>query len=255
MTILLAEIGWVSIALLLLAAFLTSMIHGATGIAGGFLLTAVAAPIIGLQAVVPVLSVTLLISHGARALVNFSSIDQSAYFRIALPSIPFIIAAALLYGQLTSSSIAFILGAIVLLSVPARRWARANKIITSNRHMAIAGSVYGFVSGLSIGPGMLLMPVLLGYGLGRQAFVATLAMIALTTNVVRISVYGLSDLLTAPYTLLAVAAGLATVPGAWIGKRVLQQLTDERHTRAVEYLILFSGVVFFYIGIRELLHI
>lgn len=249
---LVSQLGWVSILMLVAAAFVTSMIHGATGIAGGFLLTAVAAPILGLQSVVPVLSVTLLISHASRAVFNLRNFDAGVYWRVVLPAIPCIVGAALLYGKLTNAGIAFILGTIVLLSVPVKRWTDSRQIIVSERTLSVSGGLYGAVSGLSIGPGMLLMPVLLGYGLNRQAFVATLAAIALTTNIIRTSVYGLSDMLNSSLVMLAVLAGVATIPGAWIGKRVLQQLTDERHARAAEYLVLFAGVVFIYIGVQEL---
>jgi hypothetical protein len=37
-----------------IGAFVTSAIHGATGVAGGFLMSAIFAPIIGVHAVVPV---------------------------------------------------------------------------------------------------------------------------------------------------------------------------------------------------------
>lgn len=247
-----AELGWISISLLLVAAFVTSMIHGATGIAGGFLLTVIAAPIIGLQAVIPVLSITLLISHGSRALFNLAQFDKTAYFSVALPAFPCIITAALVYGKLSGAAIAFILGTVVLASVPLRRWAKVNEIVTTRANMHAAGAVYGGIAGMSIGPGMLLMPVLLGYGLGRQAFVATLAAIALTTNLVRTSVYGFTNLLSTDYVLLALAAGIATIPGAWIGRSILRGMTDERHEKAVEWLVILGGFSFYWMGIKAL---
>jgi len=74
------DIGVLALLILLLASFITSMVHGATGIAGGFLLAAVAAPILDLQLVVPVLSITLLISHGSRALFNIRQFHLETYF-------------------------------------------------------------------------------------------------------------------------------------------------------------------------------
>lgn len=246
------DIGWISLIVLLITAFVTSMIHGATGIAGGFLLTVVAAPILGLQAVIPVLSVTLLVSHGSRALFNLKNFDKAAYLKITIPAFPCTVLAALIYGKLEGSVIAFVLGTVVLASVPLRRWANAKKIVTSDTGMIASGAVYGGIAGLSIGPGLLLMPVLLGYGLGRQAFVATLAAIALTTNIVRSIVYGTTSLLSEPYVILALMTGLATIPGAWIGKRILQRLTDKRHIIAVEWLVLLGGLSFYWMGYQAL---
>ena len=252
MSEIIAEIGVIPLLILLVASFITSMIHGATGIAGGFLLAAVAAPIMGLQNVVPVLSITLLISHGSRALFNARQFDKQTYFRVMLPAIPFIIVAALTYGRLSNFAIAFLLGSVVLLSIPMRRWANKLKIKTSNKMLMGAGAVYGTISGVAIGPGMLLMPVLLGVGMNREAFVATLAAIALTTNLIRASVYGSADILSADTFLLGVLVGLATIPGTWLGRGILRRMTDARHIAVVEWLIVLGGLNFYWMAYRML---
>jgi len=60
------QFSFLIILLIGVLALVTSTIHGATGVAGGFLLTAAIAPIIGVEPIVPVISVALLISHGAQ---------------------------------------------------------------------------------------------------------------------------------------------------------------------------------------------
>ena len=250
MTHLLTDIGLLALCLLLVAAFVTSIIHGATGIAGGFLLTVVAAPILGFKAVIPVLSITLLISHGSRALFNMKSFDKSAYFSVVLPAIPFIIIAATIYGRLSNAAIALTLGTVVLLSIPLRRYTKAKEITTSRPMLRTAGAVYGGISGLSIGPGMLLMPFLLGLGMDRQAFVATLAAIALTTNIVRSSVYGLTDMLNAQAVLLGLLTGFATILGSWLGRGILRRMTDRKHIMVVEILVIAGALNFYWSAYR-----
>ncbi len=250
MTEILASIGLLPLIALLLVAFFTSMIHGATGIAGGFLLAAFAAPILGLKNVVPVLSITLLISHGARAFFNANKIDWQSYLRVMLPAVPCTIVAALAYGRMSNASIALLLGTVVLLSIPLRRWTQKLKIKTSKSMLMGAGSVYGTISGMAIGPGMLLMPILLGVGMKREAFVATLATIALTTNIVRASVYGVSDLLNPDTLLLGVLLGLATIPGTWVGRGILRNMTDAKHIMATEWLVVLGGLNFYWMAYR-----
>jgi len=246
------DINAVSLAILLIASFVTSMVHGATGIAGGFLLAAVAAPILGLQNIVPILSIALLISHSARAILNIRQFDFHSYCLVVIPSIPFIIFAAMTYGRLSNVTIAVVLGTVVLLSIPLRRLASAWQIKTSNPMLMGAGTIYGTISGIAIGPGMLLMPVLLGVGMKREAFVATLAAIALTTNIVRTSVYGVSDLLSSQSLTLGVLIGLATIPGAWVGRGILRRMTDARHIVVVEWLVVLGGLNFFWMAYRML---
>ncbi len=233
-----------------IAALLTSSIHGATGVAGGFLMTAVLASIIGVKPVVPIMSVALLISHSSRALLNIKDFDRAAFFAVVVPAVPFIVAAALLYGRMSSSLVAVLLGALVLLSIPLRRWARSRKIKASRGTLSGAGAVYGFLSGISVGPGMLLIPFMLGYGLAKEAFVATLAAIALVTNITRLSVFGSTDLLDTRYLILGIVIGLLTIPGNWIGRTVLRKMTNQNHTLIVDILTVIGALNFFWLALR-----
>lgn len=228
------------------------MIHGATGIAGGFLLAAVAAPILGLHNVVPILSITLLISHGSRAFFNANKIDKRALLLVMIPAIPCIAITALAYGRMSGAAIAFLLGTVVLLSIPLRRWTKKLEIKTSKPMLAGAGAVYGSISGMAIGPGMLLMPVLMGTGMKREAFVATLAVIALSTNLVRSSIYGFTEILNPTTFLLGILMGLVTIPGTWIGRGFLRSMTDARHITLVEWLVVLGGLNFYWMAYRTL---
>ncbi len=244
------DLGWPLVAVLFLAVLVTSAIHGATGVAGGFLMAAAVAPIIGVKAVVPVMSVALLISHSARALLNLRDFDTTVFFSIAIPAVPCIVAGAMLYGQLPASAIALLLGCVILTSIPLRRWARARAVQTSRPVLHAAGAVYGGLSGASIGPGMLLAPFMLGYGLSKEAFVATLAAIALATNVTRVSVFGGTELLDGRFLLLGVLVGLVTIPGNWIGRSLLRQMTNERHSGYIDVLTVIGALNFFWLALR-----
>ncbi len=250
LTGLVTDLGWPLIAVLVLAVIATSAIHGATGVAGGFLMAAAIAPIIGVKAVVPVMSVALLISHGSRALLNLRDFDRGVFLAIALPAVPCIVAGAILYGRLPAAAIGVLLGCIILASIPLRHWARARAIKTSRPALHAAGAVYGGLSGASVGPGMLLVPFMLGYGLTKEAFVATLAVIALTTNITRVSVFGGTDLLDAQFLLLGVLVGLVTIPGNWIGRAILRRLTNAGHSGFIDALTVVGALNFFWLAYR-----
>lgn len=248
-----ALIDTFGIGTLVLVAFLalvTSAVHGATGIAGGFLLSAALAPLIGVKPIVPLISVSLLISHSTRALLNFRNIDLKAFLYISIPAFPCIVGVALLYGKMSATMIAVFLGLVILLSIPMRRWARSRNIKAGPKTLHGAGAVYGALSGASVGPGMLLVPFMLGYGLTKEAFVATLAVIALTTNVTRVGVYGGSNLLDPTYVVLGIVVGFMTIPGNWIGRSILRRLTNESHAGFVDFLTVFGALNFFWLAFR-----
>ena len=243
-----ADLSVWSIAVIAIAALATSSIHGASGVAGGFLMSAVLAWVIGVKPVVPVMSVALLISHSSRLLLNIGDFHRGAFLLVSIPALPCIIVGALIYGKMSSTLIAVLLGIVILLSIPLRRWMKSHEIITSKTALGTVGAVYGSLSGISIGPGMLLIPFMLGYGLNRHAFVATLAAIALMTNITRVSIFGATDLLDGRFVLLGILIGLLTIPGNWIGRSILGKLTNNSHTSLVDLLTVIGALNFFWLA-------
>lgn len=247
----LLDLSAAQFALLAAAALVTSSIHGATGLAGGFLMAAVLAQIIGVKPVVPVMSVALMISHSSRALFNLRDFDRIAFLCVLGAALPGLVLVAGLYGRLSSSWIATLLGALILLSIPLRRWAGRHHFRVGRRGLAGAGAVYGSLSGASVGPGMLLVPFMLGYGLSKEAFVATLAAIALVVNVTRVAVYGGTAQLGDGYLLLGLAIGVLTIPGNWFGRAMLRRMTTARHALLVDALTVVGALNFLWLAWYE----
>lgn len=235
----------VILAAVLMTAFATAIIHGGTGIGGGFLMAIVLAPLIGVEPVVPVMAVALTMSGLARVFLNRDALNWSAYRWVMATTLPGLILAALVYAALDASVIALILGSTILASVPLRHWAARRSIVAGPRALMGAGGVYGVISGASVGAGMLLIPFLMGYGLSRREFVGTLAMIALTMNATRSVIYGSADLLGNGWLALGVLCGLATLPGNWIGQKMLRGMGESRHRIAIDALTIFGALNFF----------
>ena len=243
-----AEFGFWTLLAVVLAALVTSSIHGAVGVAGGFIMTAVLALLIGVRPVIPVMSIALIVSHASRGLFNLRDFDRSVYGNISWISIPMIVAGAVAYGFLPVSVVALILGLVILSSIPVRRWAMARNIKTGKSTLRLVGGIYGLLAGASIGPGMLLPPFMLGTGMGKEAFVATMAMIALTTNIVRVAVFGGIDLLAVQYVLLGLLIGLVTIPGSWIGRTILRRMASGTHHGLIDFFAMVGGLNFLYLA-------
>lgn len=246
-----AEFSATTLLLVALIALATSAIHGATGVAGGFLLAAALAPIIGVKPIVPMLSIALLISHGSRALLNLKDFDRTVYLAVIVPAVPCIVAGALIYGRLTSADIAVVLAGVILVSIPIRRWAQSREIRANLATLSGVGAVYGGLSGASIGPGMLLVPFVLGYGLNKGAFVVAMAMIALTTNAVRLVVFGGSHLMESHLVLLGILVGLLTIPGNWIGRSFMRRMSLAFHAGLVDILTVIGALNFLWLAYKN----
>jgi uncharacterized membrane protein YfcA len=245
---LLSEFGGWALAAVAIAAFITASIQGAVGVAGGFLMTAALALVIGVRPVVPVMSVALIISHLSRSLLNFRAIDRTVLVAVMTFAIPMIVVGALLYGVMPVRLIALILGIVILSSIPLRHWARSREIRAGKRLLNVVGGVYGTLAGGSVGSAMLLSPFVLGYGLTKEAFVATMAVIALTSNLTKIAVFGGTQLLDGRYLVLGLLVGLVMIPGNWVGRHILRRMAPGTHGRLIDLFAVIGGANFLYLA-------
>ena len=246
-----AEFGFWTLAAVGAAALITSTIHGAVGVAGGFLMAAALSLLVGVKPVVPVMSVALAVSHLSRLLLNVRAIDRTALFSVMIAALPTIVVGALVYGVLPTRAVAIVLGVIILSSIPLRHWAHSREIKAGRRTLGAVGAAYGFLAGGSIGSGMLLTPFLLGFGLGREAFVATMAVIAFATNVIKIAIFGRIQLLDSHYLLMGLLVGLLTIPGGWIGRYFLRGMAASTHSRLIDVFAVIGGLNFLYLAAAQ----
>jgi uncharacterized membrane protein YfcA len=201
------------------------------------------APIIGPQALIPVISVLMLINNGSRVWFYRQAMDLRTVAKIVAVALPMAWLGAQVYVRLDSAVIQTILGAVLILSVPLRRWIDRAKITPGPIGVYGIGAAFGFLSSLIVGAGMLIVPMLMGLGFAGPALLATDAAIAVAVNLFKALVFGAMDALTLPYFVLGLVLGLCTVPGtacaAWIVRRTSLRL----HTMLIEGLILLGGTL------------
>ncbi len=234
--------------LVIVVAFATSVIHGATGMAGGVIMAAILSHFLGIKVAIPVTTCALIFSHLSRGLLFKRNTDWALVRRVLTFGSPTIVLGAVVFGYLPSSVVALVFAAFLSLSMPIKRWAKRHSINTGPRLLAVASAIWGMLAGNVVGPGFFLAPFLLGTGMNRLTFVGTLATITLVMNTIKLAVFGATELVTLPLLLLGVIAGLACVPGNMLGKRILQQLTDGVHSSIIDGMTLMLVANFFYLA-------
>lgn len=242
------ELGGPVLALIAVAAFLTGVLHGATGMAGGVVMAAILAHILGIKAAVPVMTVALVLSHLSRAIMYVKETDWRIAGRVLLFGSPTIIVGAIIFGKISATTVAIVFAAFLASSFPIKYWARRHQIRTGPRLLAGASSVWGLLAGNVIGPGFFLAPFLLGTGINRMTFVGTLATITLAMNILKTAVFGVTDLMTTELAMLGGIIGLITIPGNWVGRSILKGMNDSDHRLVIDILTVLMIVNFVYLA-------
>ncbi len=223
--------------------FFAGVLGGLSGYGAGLLVTLFIAPIVGPKALIPVISVLMLINNGSRVWFYRHAMDFPTVVKISAVAIPMAWLGAQLYVRLDSHIIQTVLGGVLILSVPVRRLLDRAQFRPGPVGVYGIGAAFGFLSSIIVGAGMLIVPMLMGIGFAGPALLATDAAIAVAVNLFKAIVFGALDALSVPYFVLGLVLGLCTVPGtacaAWIVKRTSLRL----HTMLIEGLILVGGVM------------
>ncbi|MGY4154456.1 hypothetical protein ACVINW_000298 [Bradyrhizobium sp. USDA 4461] len=141
---------------------------------------------------------------------------------------------------------------MLILSVPLRRLLRTHSVRIGERGLAAGAVGYGVVVGGTAGSGVILLSLLMAAGLEGAAVVATDAVISLTSAAVKISVFGLTGVITAQVLALALLIGLVAIPGAFLAKAFVERMPVHVHTAILDAAVITGGAVMIASALRAL---
>lgn len=221
--------------------FLAAALGGMSGFGSGLIITLFITPIIGPKAVLPVITVLMMITNASRVWFFRGALDLRRIAMIVGVAVPAAAAGAMVYVRLESGFIGVLLGAILVASVPLRRWVAHKELVPGPTAIVIVSGAYGFLGSIIVGAGMMVIPLLMGAGLTGASLLATDAAIAVVLNFSKMIFFGSLDALDLPLFVLAVAMGLCTIPGTWAGTWVMRHTPLRLHTIFIEALIIAGG--------------
>ncbi|MGE0798300.1 MAG: TSUP family transporter [Lautropia sp.] len=239
-----------TLAWVLLAALASAIIGGIGGFGTGIILTAVLVPLIGVKAVVPVLSLAGVLINGGRFWFYRRQVDWRAVRYVLVGALPCLLAGTWIYAQLDARPLGLVIAALILASVPLRRWLKARRVEIGPRGLLIGGAVFGAANGFASGMGVIVVSLLLGTGLGGAAVLATDALIAIVVDIARALLFGRYQLLDAGSAALGIAIGLATLPGSWLASLLVQRLHARLHLWMMETLIIAGAAMILWNSLR-----
>lgn len=233
----------VTLAWVLLAAFGSAIVGGMGGFGTGVILTAVLVPIIGVKAVVPVLSLAGVLINAGRFWFYRQEINGAAARRVLLTAIPCVVLGTLVYAWLDAATLGLLIGILILLSIPIRRTLKARQITIGTRGLLIGGGIFGLANGFASGMGVILVSLLLGAGLTGPAVLATDALVTIVIDVIRALIFGRFNLLEWDTVVLGIVIGLVTFPGSWLASQIVHRLEVRLHMLFMDALIFFGGAM------------
>ncbi|HSS62964.1 MAG TPA: sulfite exporter TauE/SafE family protein [Gammaproteobacteria bacterium] len=247
----LAEIDGAQLAVIAVLTFAGSVAAGLSGMGGGILIAIAITPVIGVKALIPTIAVTMMINHVARVWVFRQGVQWPPATAVLVTALPTTIVGSMVYVSMPPRAIAVVMGVFLIVFVPLRRYLARRAWRVGHAGLAGIGSVYGFLSGTTLGGGMLVIPALLGNGLVGTALIGTDAVIGLTILTTKVAAFGTMELLTPQLAVIGVLVGVVSVPGIYLARWMLDHTAVHLHTLIVEVLILGGGLSFLWRGIAN----
>lgn len=232
--------------------FLTSVVSGVMGMAGGMMLLAFMLlrwePLVA----IPVHGVVQLVANGSRAWFLRRHVAWPPVWRFVWPLLPAGALGVALLGFVPVSASRVGIGLFVL----AATWLKsffAVEARQATRALPLGGALVGFFSTLLGATGPLLGPFILALELGSQATIATLAACQIFQHASKVLLFGLQGFALGRYALPCLALSLCAVAGSAIGTRLLDRIPQKPFRLTIKLVLSALALQQLYVGVTTML--
>jgi uncharacterized protein len=183
-------------------------------------------------------------------LVWWREIDWRACLVYSITGIPAAALGARTLLALPSRTVDLALGVFFLMMIPLGRWLHAHQLRLRLGHLALAGAVIGFLTGVVVSTGPLSVPAFTAYGLVKGGFIATEAASSLTVYVSKVVTFRGLGALPLDAIVKGLITGSALMLGAFVAKRIVLRLTPAFYRMLLDALLLGSGCTLLWAATR-----
>lgn len=239
------------LALIAVTALGAQIVGGLAGYGTGLLMPLVLVPILGAEAIVPVISLSAILTNLSRVVVFRESLDIRKALLISAFALPTTLVGAYFYTLLSSRGAAIVIGSALIALVPLRRYLARRKFQLGTTGGAIGGLCYGFLTGGTTGVGVLLISLLMSMGLSGMQVIATDALTSTILGLAKTGVFAAAGALPPKLWLVGLIIGGMATPGAMTAKWMARRFSARIHDTMIEATIIIGGAVLLWRALHD----
>lgn len=237
----------VTVLAIVLGSFFAAVSNAAFSSGGAMIVLAVTSTVLPVTAVVPIHSTLLIGSTASRAIVFREHVDWRVAGPFLVGSLVAVAIASRLYFALPEKMIAIAIAIVMIVAI----WLPAISWRPKLRHpWVIVGFVHSFLSTL-FAYGALLHAVILHTKLSRRQIVGTMAVALTGMSVFKITGYALNGFDYRPYFLTIVLAVFAAFAGTWVGKAIIDRISETTFRFVFRALVTLTAIRLLYTSIAN----
>jgi uncharacterized membrane protein YfcA len=238
-----ADVTSYQLLLVAAVALFASVLGGVAGYGTGALMPLILVPMVGAEAVVPIIALAGMLTNTGRMIAFLRFVEWHRAAVVLIGAIPPCLVTAYGYTLLTGKGAQLVIGGMLMLTVPLRYGLRRRAIVLSDRGLLLGSVGYGAMVGGPVGAGVILLSLLMATGLEGAAVIATDAMLSIAIGASRLLVFGFAGVITPRVIAFAALIGVVAFPGAFLAKAFVRRLPIHMHTAILDAVVLFGGAV------------
>jgi hypothetical protein len=237
-------------ALVLIVGFVAGTVSGIVGTGATIILLPVLVLQFGPREAVPIMAIVALMSNFAKITSWWKEIDWRACGAYALGGIPAAAIGARTLLILPEHLIDIALGVFFLVMVPGRRWLASRNLKFGFWHLAVAGAVIGFLTGIVVSTGPITVPLFTAYGLLKGAFIATEAAASLAVYISKATTFRTFGALPTDIIAKGLITGSSVMAGTYLSRLLMERLSLAVFQRLLDGVMLLSGLALLWAAMR-----
>ncbi len=228
--------------LVLILGLVAGTLGGVVGFGTSIMLMPALVLVFGPREAVPIMAVASIMANASRVAAWWRELDWRAVGAYSVTGVPAAALGAATLLVLPTRSVEAVLGLFFIAMIPVRRWFARQDFRLGLWHLAGAGAVIGYLTGIVASTGPINAPFFLAYGLVKGAYLGTEALGSLAVFVAKAITF--RSLGALPLDTLGKGAivGSSLVAGAFIAKRYVRQIDAERFRLLMDGLLLAAGL-------------
>jgi uncharacterized membrane protein YfcA len=228
--------------LVLCVGLMAGVLSGVIGTGSSMMLMPVLVILYGPQQAVPIMAIAAIMGNLGKVLSWWREIDWRACFAYCVTAVPGAMLGVRTLLALPPHAVELALGLFFVSMVPVRRWLARRSIRFSLLHLSLIGAVVGFLTGIVVSTGPITVPVFMGYGLVKGAFLATEAAGSLAVYGAKVAVFRHFGALPPHLIANGLITGTSIMLGTFAARRIVARMSPHKFKLVVDGLMLCSGL-------------
>lgn len=228
--------------LVLLVGLVAGTVSGIIGTGSTIILAPVLAYAFGPQEAVPIMAVASVLANLSRIAAWWRLVDWRAFAVYAATGAPAAALGAKTLLVMSPRVADLSIGLFLIAMVPLRRWFASRGFTLRLPHLAVAGAVIGFLTGIVMATGPISVPVFMGYGLSGGTFLGTESAGSLAIYASKVLSFRQFGAMPMETVIKGLIIGSSLMVGAFIAKGFVLRMGPERFRAMLDGLMVTSGL-------------